>query len=158
MGLCRRWGMGGRRVIPKTDMYHNINSSPAPAAPPKNIFGYNVSEHEIRVFWEDVPFRDVNGIMLGYRVFFHETSDEVFNQTVEAPTMNVTLGFLRPFTFYSIQVLAFTIKGSGPKSPPIIIRTEEEGKEDEGGDGGGGISCVFHLLYFYSGYLRTFEK
>lgn len=104
-----------------------ISSFSVPAAPPQNVYGFNVSKHDIWVFWEEVPYRDVNGIILGYRVFFNETSDEVFNKTVEFPTKNVTLSFLRPYTFYSIQVLAFTIKGDGPKSPPIIIRTEEEG-------------------------------
>lgn len=62
-------------------------------------------------------------------VFFNESSDEVFNETVPFPRKNVTLSFLRPYTFYTIQVLAFTIKGNGPKSPPITVRTEEEGKE-----------------------------
>lgn len=105
-----------------------------PAAPPQNVSGFNISKHEIRVFWEEVPSRDVNGILLGYRVIFNETSDYVFSESVEFPRMNVTLGFLRPYTFYSLQVLAYTIKGDGPKSPPIIIRTEEEGKTDKGGD------------------------
>lgn len=120
-----------------TDIQHNIDLSPVPAASPQNVSGYNISKHDIRVFWEEVPYRDVNGIILGYRVLFNETSDDVFNQTVEFPKMNVTLGFLRPYTFYTIQVLAFTIKGDGPKSPPIIIRTEEEGETYQGGDGGG---------------------
>lgn len=106
-----------------------------PAAPPQNISGFNTSKHDIQVFWEEVPPRDVNGILLGYRIIFNETSDEVFSESVEFPRMNVTLGFLRPYTFYSIQVLAYTIKGDGPKSPPIIIRTEEEGKTDRGRDG-----------------------
>lgn len=127
-----------RRIVQlnqETDIHHNIYLFPAPAAPPQNVSGYNVSKHDIRVFWEEVPSRDVNGILLGYRVLFNDTSDEVFNQTVEFPRMNVTLGFLRPYTFYTIQVLAFTIKGDGPKSPPIIVRTEEEGEAYQGGDG-----------------------
>ncbi|XP_078350977.1 phosphatidylinositol phosphatase PTPRQ-like isoform X2 [Oculina patagonica] len=103
-----------------------LTDQDVPAAPPQNVSGYNISKHDIRVFWEEVPSRDVNGILLGYRVFFNETSDDVFNQTVEFPRMNVTLGFLRPYTFYTIQLLAFTIKGDGPKSPPNTIRTEEE--------------------------------
>lgn len=54
--------------------------------------------------------------------------DEVFNQTVDFPGTSTTLNFLKPYSFYTIQVLAFTVKGDGPKSPPIIVRTEEEGK------------------------------
>ena len=116
------------------DIHGSIHSSPVPAAPPQNVSGFNISKHEIRVFWEEVPSRDVNGMLLGYRVIFNETSDDVFSESVEFPRMNVTLGFLRPYTFYSLQVLAYTIKGDGPKSTPIIIRTEEEGKTDKGGD------------------------
>ena len=112
-------------------MYDNFYLFTAPAAPPQHVYGYNISKHDIRVFWEDVPYRDVNGIMLGYHVFFNDTSDEVFNVTVPFPTKNVTLSLLRPYSFYSIQVLAFTIKGNGPKSPPIIVRTEEEGMANE---------------------------
>lgn len=100
-----------------------------PAAPPQNVYGFNISKHDIQVFWEEVPHRDVNGIILEYRVYFNETWDEVFNKSVKFPTTNTTLSFLRPYTFYSIQVLALTIKGDGPKSPPAIVRTEEEGKE-----------------------------
>jgi len=118
-----------------------------PAAPPQNISGFNISKHDIRVFWEEVPSRDVNGILLGYRVIFNETSDEFFSESVEVPRMNVTLSFLRPYTFYSVQVLAYTIKGDGPKSPPIIIRTEEEGKTDKGG-GMGLMSHNFNILQF----------
>ncbi|PFX17440.1 Receptor-type tyrosine-protein phosphatase F [Stylophora pistillata] len=109
--------------------FYSINCTTdqdAPGAPPQHVFGYNISKHDIQVLWEEVPFRDVNGILLGYMVFFNESSDEVFNETVPFPRKNVTLSFLRPYTFYTIQVLAFTIKGNGPKSPPIIVRTEEE--------------------------------
>lgn len=112
-----------------TMRYNYVNLSLVPGAPPQHVYGYNISKHDIRVLWEDVPFRDVNGILLGYMVFFNESSDEVFNETVPFPRKNVTLSFLRPYTFYTIQVLAFTIKGNGPKSPPISVRTEEEGKE-----------------------------
>lgn len=112
-----------------TMRYNYVNLSLVPGAPPQHVYGYNISKHDIRVLWEDVPFRDVNGILLGCIVFFNESSDEVFNETVPFPRKNVTLSFLRPYTFYTIQVLAFTIKGNGPKSPPITLRTEEEGKE-----------------------------
>ena len=123
------------RTYSKTDVHHSIHLSPVPAAPPQNVSGFNISKHDIRVFWEEVPSRDVNGILLGYRVIFNETLDVVFSESIEVPRMNVTLGFLKPYTFYSIQVLAYTKKGDGPKSHPIIISTEEEGKTHKGGDG-----------------------
>lgn len=127
-----------------------------PAAPPQNVSGFNISKHDIRVFWEEVPYREVNGILLGYRVIFNETSDVVFSESVEFPRMNVTLGFLRPYTFYSIQVLAYTIKGDGTKSHPIVIRTEEEGKTEKGGDGNCLIIQYLTILNFQS-FIRSVE-
>ena len=108
---------------------------PVPSAPPQNISGYNVTKHDIRVLWNPVLEDDVNGIITGYRVFFKETyhsNAKTYNLSVPFTEKNVTLNFLRPFTFYSIQVLAFTIKGDGRKSAAIVVRTDEEGENSMG--------------------------
>lgn len=43
--------------------------------------------------------------------------------------MRVPLRGLRPFTNYSLQVVAMTRKGEGPPSDPVYCTTEEDGKE-----------------------------
>lgn len=35
---------------------------------------------------------------------------------------------LKKFTFYTIRVLAFTIKGDGTESPPVNVSTDEDSK------------------------------
>lgn len=35
---------------------------------------------------------------------------------------------LKKFTFYTIRVLAFTIKGDGAQSPPVNVTTDEDSK------------------------------
>ena len=35
---------------------------------------------------------------------------------------------LNKFTFYTIRILAFTIKGDGAKSPPVNVSTDEDSK------------------------------
>ena len=35
---------------------------------------------------------------------------------------------LKKFTFYTIRVLAFTIKGDGAQSPPVNVSTDEDSK------------------------------
>ena len=35
---------------------------------------------------------------------------------------------LKKFTFYTIRVLAFTIKGDGAESPPVNVSTDEDSK------------------------------
>ena len=110
--------------------YLYVCSFSVPEAPPRNVSGFNLTKHEIYVQWEMVPKPASNGLILGYRVFFTEAnvSDaEEFNVTVPFPGRNVTLSPLQPYTFYSIQMLAFTVKGDGPRSRAIEVRTEEEG-------------------------------
>lgn len=82
----------------------------------------------IEVNWDPIrnPY-DVHGILLGYRVFYTAValSKHPFDQPM--PTLSVTLENppqtsvvlrnLSAFTRYHIQVLAFTIKGDGVKSP-----------------------------------------
>lgn len=35
---------------------------------------------------------------------------------------------LKKFTYYTIRVLAFTIKGDGAQSPPVNVSTDEDSK------------------------------
>ena len=105
--------------------------STVPSASPQNFGGYNISKNEILVSWDVVAPDHVNGIILGYYVTWNEiqsSSGEAFNKSVLFPSTNTTFGGLQPFTFYSFQVAAYTIKGKGPFSENITVRTEEEGE------------------------------
>ena len=106
----------------------NSSVIPVPEASPGNFSGYNISPTAIQLFWVPLPQDKANGIVIGYNVSLKEadgvqpTRYITFDSSVQA-----VIGWLRPVTVYELNVRAFTIKGSGPPSPFITVRTEEEG-------------------------------
>lgn len=93
--------------------------------------------------WEHIPKKLVNGILLGYRVFYHQFVDErqiearrrrraidTMNETVETLPPNTTsLGIfnLKKFTNYSFTIVGFTSKGEGKLSQTFNVSTDEDG-------------------------------
>ena len=49
-------------------------------------------------------------------------------QNVTVASRNVSFMGLEKYTNYSIQVSAFTVKGEGNKSQPIVVITDEDGE------------------------------
>ena len=101
---------------------------PVPEAPPQNVTGYNISQSEILVSWGPVPTDKVNGIVTEYSVRYLEigrnnSKHKVFNSSVSKGVVDG----LKPFTIYSLSVSASTVKGQGPFSIGIHVKTEEEG-------------------------------
>ena len=56
---------------------------------------------------------------------------------METPKLTAALYGLRKFTNYSIQVLAYTRRGEGVRSPAIYVSTQPD-------------STYLHLLYTYT--------
>jgi len=81
------------------------------------------------VQWDAVPEDKQHGEIISYTVIYHkkegggETTRRVFS-----PKQSVVLGELDKYTEYSIKVSAATIKGSGPPSDEIFVRTDEDSK------------------------------
>ena len=50
------------------------------------------------------------------------------NVTVLVPSRAISFSGLEMYTNYTIQVLAFTVKGAGNKSEPMMVITDEDGK------------------------------
>ena len=100
-----------------------------PDAPPQNFTGHNISQTEIQVFWAPVPQDKVNGILIRYVVFYkrapgkHPFHYKIFNGS----HLQGIIDGLQPFTGYDLTVNAYTIKGPGPFSSYITVKTEEEG-------------------------------
>ena len=79
--------------------------------------------------WGEVPFADQLGIIRGYRVLLWRTNQsEQILQNVTVASRNVSFMALEKYTNYSIQVSAFTIKGEGNQSEPIVVITDEDGE------------------------------
>lgn len=56
---------------------------------------------------------------------FPDESDANFQTS---PQLEIVLFGLEKYTNYSIQVLAYTRKGEGVRSPPVYVRTREDGR------------------------------
>ena len=101
----------------------------APNATPVNVRGHNTSSTSILVQWGEVPAADRNGTILSYTVTYKALPNGIeLTKNVTAPTTQVTLTNLNEYTNYSITVFAWTAKGGGNVSAPIIVITDEDSK------------------------------
>ena len=100
-----------------------------PSAPPDNVRGHFTSSTEIFIQWDEVPVAKRHGDIKSYMVTYQKTEGgEEKTATVNSPTREVKLAGLGKYSYYSIRVSAATVKGYGPASPPIKVRTDEDSK------------------------------
>ena len=96
--------------------------------------GVNKSSTEITVTWQNVVGPERNGIILGFRVHYKAIGQFAKDITEKVEVVNggdaveKVLGSLEKLMNYSITVLAFTLKGDGPRSDVITVRTDQDGK------------------------------
>ena len=96
-----------------------------PVAPPGNVKAENVSSSVLLIEWSHIIEEKRRGILLGYRIYFHEVgSGNETNVTVSASTTSTEITGLKRLTNYSISVVGFTIKGEGVSSNRVIGTTE----------------------------------
>ncbi|XP_022645750.1 protein sidekick-like isoform X5 [Varroa destructor] len=103
-----------------------------PTGRPLHVWAETTSSTEIRVMWKSPPKSELNGALLGYKIFytpFKMLNGSLLREQKEAvpvePTQ-YTLMDLESFTNYSIQVLAFNPAGDGPRSDALIVQTQED--------------------------------
>ncbi len=101
-----------------------------PGAAPQNLKGRHTSSTSILVTWGKVPPDQQHGNILHYTVFYKESAGGGAErmEKVNSPTRQIELKPLKKYTEYSIQVLAATVKGDGPRSVPITVRTDQDSK------------------------------
>lgn len=104
--------------------------STAPSAPPSDVELNMANESALHVHWNDVQLTHQDGVILGYRLKLQKEDGSlvVWNITVRADVHGYTFSDLLIFQNYSIQILAFTIKGDGPLSEKVFQMTDESGK------------------------------
>lgn len=108
-----------------------MNKFTVPRGPPSDITASNTSSTSLRVDWGEVPFADQLGIIRGYRVLMWRTNqskDILENVTVLFPSRNISFEKLEKYTNYTIQILAFTVKGDGQISEQVVVITDEDSK------------------------------
>ena len=100
-----------------------------PDGAPQNVRGQNTSSTSILVMWNEVPAAQQNGIITGYTITYHsQTENDDGNVQVDGSVRQTELTNLKEYVNYNITVFASTVKGDGPASYPIVVRTEQESK------------------------------
>ncbi|XP_069995909.1 cell adhesion molecule Dscam2 [Penaeus vannamei] len=125
----------------------------SPSAPPIDVRSDAVSPTSIRVVWEPPPTHTHHGDLLGYHVGIrrHDLgNDGSYNFSVVGVGAGgggrEVVTALRPWVQYAVVVRAYNAHGSGPISPPVVVRTLEDvpsappvGVECSGGAGGSSL-------------------
>ena len=102
-----------------------------PSLPPQNLWANNISSTTLITKWNPVPLGFVHGRLRGYRVLYKEKNNPSAQYTIITVPPGIrmqTISNLRKFTYYTIRVLAFTVKGDGALSPPMNVTTDEDSK------------------------------
>ena len=104
--------------------------SKAPSAPPSDVQLHMANDSALNLHWNDVPLIHQDGVILGYRLRLQQEDggQVLWNVTVGPDVHGYIFSDLLIFQNYSIQMLAFTIKGDGPLSEKIYQMTDESGE------------------------------
>ena len=97
-----------------------------PTGQPKQLSAQPISSTEIRITWEAPVESDLNGELLGYKVFYRASTDPEGLDEVEVISADTTaheLLYLDTYVEYIITILCFNPAGDGPKSEPVRVRT-----------------------------------
>jgi hypothetical protein len=91
-----------------------------------------ISSTGIRIKWTAVAVEYLNGAPLaGYVIFYKETGLK-FEQSIQYKVpANVTIAEitrLKKFSSYTVRVLAYTARGNGIASEPVVVSTDEDSK------------------------------
>ena len=79
--------------------------------------------------WDEVTADQQNGIITGYTITYQsQTENDNGIVKVNGSVRQTELTNLKEYVKYYITVFASTVKGDGPASGPIVVRTEQDSK------------------------------
>ena len=79
--------------------------------------------------WDEVPAHQQNGIITGYTITYQsQTENDNGTVQVNGSVRQTELTNLKEYVNYDITVFASTVKGDGPASVPIVVRTDQDSK------------------------------
>ena len=91
--------------------------------------GQNSNSTSILVLWDEVLGNQQNGIITGYTITYNsQTENDNGNVSAGANDRQTELTGLKEFVNYTITVFASTVKGDGPASDSIVVRTDQDSK------------------------------
>jgi len=93
------------------------------------VRGQNSSSTRISVMWDEVPADQQNGNITVYTITYQsQTENDTGNLQVNGSVHQMELTNLKEYVNYNITVFASTVKGDGPSSDPIVVRTDQDSK------------------------------
>ena len=79
--------------------------------------------------WDEVPADQQNGIITGYTITYQSQTENDNGIFVAGPDdRQKNLTNLKEYVIYNITVFASTVKGDGPATAPIVVRTDQDSK------------------------------
>ena len=79
--------------------------------------------------WDEVPAAQQNGIITVYTIAYHSQTENDNGIVLADPDDRQTyLTNLKEYVNYNITVFASTVKGDGPASDLIVVRTDQDSK------------------------------
>ncbi|XP_054254285.1 netrin receptor DCC-like, partial [Indicator indicator] len=99
--------------------------SDVPSATPQNVSLEVVNSRSIKVSWLPPPRGSQNGFITGYRIRHRKATRRGEVETLEPTNLWYLFTGLDRGTFYSFQVAAMTVNGTGPPSPWYSVETLE---------------------------------
>ena len=100
-----------------------------PDGAPHNVRGQNSSSTSILVMWDEVAADKQNGIITGYTITYQsQTESDNGRVLVNGSVLHTELTNLKENVNYNITVFASTVKGDGPATVPIVVRTDQDSK------------------------------
>ena len=79
--------------------------------------------------WDEVAADKQNGIIKGYTITYKsQTENDNGNVAVNGSVRQIELTSLKEYVNYNITVIASTVKGDGPASDTLLLRTDQDSK------------------------------
>lgn len=101
-----------------------------PSSGPADVAAVTLNSTVIQVSWGNISEDDRNGLILGYKVIYHLSSDPshlLVKSVSDSFLREVNVTGLSKFSWYSFRVLAYTGIGDGvPSQPPAQAMTFED--------------------------------
>ena len=98
------------------------------SAPPENIKMKNTSSTSLLVSWQQIPLRQRNGIITGYKIDYRETKTLNWASETVAKQMSVEITGLEKYRWYEMRINGRTSQGVGIGNATLLILTDEDGE------------------------------
>ncbi|KAG2462715.1 neural cell adhesion molecule L1-like protein [Polypterus senegalus] len=123
---------------PQPEAIVGYSAEDFPVVAPKNVSVEILNSTLIKVHWSRIPQDKVNGILRGYQINWwrlrnlleeKKSHGEKYTLTFSGDRDHGLVPGLKPFSEYTLTVMAFNGKGNGPGSSSVTFKTPEGAPE-----------------------------